>query len=136
MRQLESLFDGGSIAGLTDRQVLERFTADPRSASGEAAFAALVSRHGPIVLAVCRQLLDDQHLAEDAFQAVFFVLARRAGTIRDPGVLSAWLHGIAVRTAGTAGRAIVRADAERRKLRRAGGPIVSVAVSRSGSRVA
>ena len=83
VRQIESLFEGGSVAGLTDRQLLERFTAS-RDAAGDAAFAALVTRYGPMVLHVCRQLLGDRHHAEDAFQAVFLVLARKARSIRDP----------------------------------------------------
>ena len=93
-RQLGSLFEGGSVAGLSDRQLLERFTAR-REAVDEAVFAAMVSRHGPMVLGVCRQLLGDCHHAEDAFQAVFLVLARRARSIRDPDLLGAWLHGVA-----------------------------------------
>jgi Sigma-70 region 2 len=75
-RYLETLFDGGSIAGLSDRQLLERYTAGARDPVGEAAFAALVGRHGPIVLGVCRQFLGDAHHAEDAFQAVFLILAQ------------------------------------------------------------
>ena len=59
VRQLGSLFEGGSVAGLSDRQLLERFTAGGREPAGEAAFAALVARHGPMVLGVCRQLLGD-----------------------------------------------------------------------------
>ena len=98
VRQIESLFEGGSVTGLTDRQLLERFTAR-RDAAGEAAFAALVTRHGPMVLHVCRQLLGDRHHAEDAFQAVFLVLARKARSIRDPNRLGAWLYGVAIRTA-------------------------------------
>jgi RNA polymerase sigma factor (sigma-70 family) len=98
VRQLGSLFEGGSVAGLSDRQLLERFTAQ-RDAAGEAAFAALVSRHGPMVLDVCRQLLGDRHHAEDAFQAVFLVLARKARSIRDPDLLANWLYGVALRTA-------------------------------------
>ncbi|MGP0069119.1 MAG: sigma-70 family RNA polymerase sigma factor [Isosphaeraceae bacterium] len=98
VRQLGSLFECGSAAGLSDRQLLERFTAQ-RDAAGEAAFAALVARHGPMVLDVCRQLLGDRHHAEDAFQAVFLVLARRAGAIRDPELLGHWLYGVALRTA-------------------------------------
>ena len=108
IRQLETLFEGGSIAGLSDRQLLERYAADPRSLAGEAAFAALVARHGPMVLGVCRQLLADQHLAEDAFQAVFFVLARKASSIRDPGLLGPWLYGIALRTAARARHRVTR----------------------------
>jgi hypothetical protein len=85
-RQIESLFEGGSIAGLTDWQLLERFIAR-RDTAGETAFAALVARHGPMVLHVCRQILGDRHHAEDAFQAVFLVLACKATSIRDPNLL-------------------------------------------------
>ena len=67
--------------------------------AGEAAFAALVARHGPMVLGVCRQLLGDHQHAEDAFQAVFLVLARKARSIRDPDLLGNWLYGVALRTA-------------------------------------
>jgi hypothetical protein len=76
VRQLETLFERGSVAGLSDRQPLERYTAGGRDPTGDAAFAALVGRHGPIVLGVCRQFLGDAHHAEDAFQAVFLILAR------------------------------------------------------------
>src|SRR5262245_30540662 len=75
--QLESLFEGSSVAGLTDRQLLERFVAR-RDPTGETAFAALVTRHGPMVLDVCRSIMGDLHQSEDVFQAVFLVLARRA----------------------------------------------------------
>ena len=98
VRQIGSLFEGSSIAGLSDRQLLERFTAQ-QDATGEAAFAALVTRHGPMVLDVCRQLVGDAHHAEDAFQAVFLVLARKARSIRDPDLLANWLYGVALRTA-------------------------------------
>jgi RNA polymerase sigma factor (sigma-70 family) len=98
VRQLGALFDGGSAAGLSDRQLLERFVAR-RDAVGEAAFAALVTRHGPMVLGVCRQLLGDRHHAEDAFQAVFLVLARKARTLHEPELLGNWLYGVALRTA-------------------------------------
>src|SRR5580700_1853233 len=107
IRQIESLFEGSSVAGLTDRQLLERFIAR-RDSAGEAAFAALVHRHGPMVLDVCRQLLGDLHHAEDAFQAVFLVLARKAGVIRDPDLLGAWLYGVAVRTARKARSRLAR----------------------------
>ena len=77
VRQLGSLFEDGSASGLSDRQLLERFTAKGEPAD-EAAFSAIVARHGTMVLGVCRQLLGDHHEAEDAFQATFFVLARQA----------------------------------------------------------
>ena len=74
--QIQVLFTSGTAIGLTDRDLLERFLHDERQA-GEAAFTALVTRHGPMVLRVCNQVLGDRHAAEDAFQATFLVLARR-----------------------------------------------------------
>jgi hypothetical protein len=98
VRQIESLLGCGSVAGLSDRQLIERFhtMAGPPA---EDAFAALVSRHGPMVLKICRQILGDRQLAEDAFQAVFLVLARRAGSLYDPDRLANWLYGVTLRTA-------------------------------------
>ena len=107
VRQIESLYGGGSVVGLTDRQLLDRFVAR-RDAAGEEAFAALVARHGPMVLGVCRQLLVDRQHSEDAFQAVFLVLARRARSVRDPDRLSNWLYGIALRTARKARARLAR----------------------------
>jgi RNA polymerase sigma factor (sigma-70 family) len=104
VRQLEALFQGGSAAGLSDRQLLERFMAS----RDEAAFAALVDRHGPMVLGVCRQLLGDAQHAEDAFQATFLVLAQKARSIRDPDVLGNWLYGVATRTARCARQQVAR----------------------------
>ena len=98
VRQLGSLYDGSTAAGLSDRQLLERFNAR-RDVVGEAAFAALVARHGPMVLGVCRELLGDRHHAEDAFQAVFLVLARKGCSLREPELLGNWLYGVTVRTA-------------------------------------
>jgi RNA polymerase sigma factor (sigma-70 family) len=95
---LGSLFQGGSATGLSDRQLIERF-ATRRDEAGDAAFAALVARHGPMVLGVCRQIVGDQHQAEDAFQAVFLVLADKARSLREPDLLGHWLYGVAVRTA-------------------------------------
>jgi RNA polymerase sigma factor (sigma-70 family) len=111
-RQIESLFDGGSVAGLTDRQLIERFYLH-RDHTAESAFAAIVQRHGPMVLHVCRQLLADHHHSEDAFQAVFLVLARKARSIRDPDLLGNWLYGVALRTAR---KAKIRLARQRRNL--------------------
>ncbi|MGH7170606.1 MAG: RNA polymerase sigma factor, partial [Gemmataceae bacterium] len=65
----------------------------------EAAFAALVARYGAMVLRVCRRLVGDDHCAEDAFQASFVILARKASSLRQPEALAAWLHGVARRVA-------------------------------------
>ncbi len=80
---------------LEDRELLERFLAD----HDPAAFETLVRRHGPMVLAVCRWLLADPNDAEDAFQATFLVLVRRAGSIGRRELLANWLYGVAYRTA-------------------------------------
>jgi RNA polymerase sigma factor (sigma-70 family) len=106
-RQIESLFDGATVAGLTDRGLIERFTAR-RDDAGEAAFAALVSRHGPMVMDICRRVLGTSHDAEDAFQAVFLVLACHARSIRDPDLLGSWLYAVALRTARKARARIAR----------------------------
>src|SRR5205085_9602084 len=102
----------GRIAGLqgalslTDAQLLERFVAR----RDEPAFAALMVRHGPMVLCLCRQMLRDPQEAEDAFQAAFLVLVRNAQSIRKRPSLSAWLYGVAYKVA-----ARLRGRAERRR---------------------
>jgi RNA polymerase sigma factor (sigma-70 family) len=99
-----------------DRVLLERFL----RRRDEAAFAALVGRHGPLVLRLCRRLLRTEQDAEDAFQATFLVLARRAFAIRCGDSLAAWLHGVAYRVASR-----LRAAGSRRQFREAPGPDLS-----------
>ena len=108
--QLQAIFGGGTIAGLTDAQLLERFTGR-RGESAEIAFAGVVARHGPMVLGVCRGLLRNSHDAEDAFQATFLLLARKAGSLRRPELVGPWLHGVAHRCA----RQIRTGNVRRRK---------------------
>ena len=87
--------DAGGATGATDGELLERFAAG----RDEAAFAALLRRHGPMVLGVCRRILHDSHEAEDAFQATFLVLVRKAASIAKRQSVGSWLHGVAYRTA-------------------------------------
>ena len=96
--QFQTLFGGGTIAGLTDAQLLERFTRGRRE-EAELAFAGVVARHGPMVLGVCHGLLQNPQDAEDAFQATFLVLARKAGSLRRSDLVGPWLYGVAHRIA-------------------------------------
>ena len=86
---------------MSDRELLERFTSRRGAGddSAELAFAALLARHGAMVLRVCRAVLGDRHEVEDAFQATFLVLAGRAESIRQSGSVGSWLHGVALRVA-------------------------------------
>lgn len=101
LREIGTLFTTGTCVGLSDSELIEHFL-NGRGPAGEAAFAALVARHGPMVLGVCRRVLGDQHDAEDAFQATFLVLVRRAAAIARRELLGPWLHGVAIRTAAEA----------------------------------
>jgi RNA polymerase sigma factor (sigma-70 family) len=99
-RQLEVLWTSGTLTGLSDSQLLSRYVdARGRDKVAEAAFRELVNRHGPMVLAVCRQLLRHRHDADDAFQATFLVLVRKARSIRVDESLAPWLCSVAYRTA-------------------------------------
>ena len=102
LKGVEALFKTGTVAGLTDLQLLERFVAGCGDDGAEAAFSAVVKRHGPMVLRVCRGELQDVHAAEDAFQATFLILARKARSIRKGGSLASWLYGVARRVASRA----------------------------------
>jgi RNA polymerase sigma factor (sigma-70 family) len=106
---LATLFGVGAQGGLADGELLGRFLHGD-AARAEAAMAALVERHGPMVMRVCRRVLRDEEAARDAFQATFLVLVRRAGSIRRAEGLGGWLHGVALRVARKA-----RAAADRRR---------------------
>ncbi len=95
LREVGRLLGGGTVGSLGAGQLLERFAVD----RDEAAFEALVTRHGPMVLGTCRRMLADPHDVDDAFQATFLVLARKAGSIQDADRLGPWLHGVARRVA-------------------------------------
>ena len=95
---------------LSDRDLLERFVA----ARDEAAFTVLVERHGPMVLGVCRRALANFHDAEDACQATFLVLARKAASVRKKTSLASWLHGVACRLAANLKRDYVRRKSRER----------------------
>jgi RNA polymerase sigma factor (sigma-70 family) len=92
---------------LPDDQLLERFTA----CRDEAAFAALLKRHGPMVLGVCRSILHDVHDADDAFQTAFLLLAQKAGSIQRREAVSGWLYRVAYHLAARA-----KANAARRRV--------------------
>jgi DNA-directed RNA polymerase specialized sigma24 family protein len=105
--QVRTLFEAGTVTGLTDGQLLERF-ATRRDLGSELAFTALVERHGPMVLRACRGILRDDHEAMDAFQATFLVLARKGGSLWVRDSIGPWLHRVACRAAGRAKRASAR----------------------------
>src|SRR5262245_28084703 len=107
LRQIERLFEPGTVAGLSEWQLLNRYL----SRRDEAAFEALVARHGPMVLGVCRRVLDDPNDVDDAFQATFLVLVRKAAALREHDAIGHWLYGVAHRVA-------LRARSEAAKRRR------------------
>jgi RNA polymerase sigma factor (sigma-70 family) len=109
LQNIEALFDGGVIGEQTDRQLLQLF-ADRDPMAAELAFTVLVRRHGPMVFRACRAILRDPHAAEDAFQATFLVLARKAGGLWVRGSLGPWLLSVARRLAHCA-----RTDASRQR---------------------
>jgi RNA polymerase sigma factor (sigma-70 family) len=94
----------------------------------DAAFEALMRRHGPMVFGVCRRVLHDMHDAEDAFQATFLVLVRKASSLRSPGTIGNWLYGVACRTARHA-----REAAARRRAREASMAPPTAAVEDTGA---
>jgi RNA polymerase sigma factor (sigma-70 family) len=107
LRHVRGLAAAEDAAARPDRALLERFVQN----GDEGAFAALVQRHGPMVLGVCRRVLRHDHDADDAFQAAFLVLARRAASIRKKASLPSWLHGVAYRVAAHLRRQVARRHA-------------------------
>jgi RNA polymerase sigma factor (sigma-70 family) len=104
VRQLRGVVARQHIGGLPEADLWQRYVHE----RDEAAFETLVRRHGPMVLAVCRRILRNEQDAEDAFQATFLVLVRRAGSLHSPSTIASWLHGVAYRTALQARRAAAR----------------------------
>jgi RNA polymerase sigma factor (sigma-70 family) len=95
VREFQRLLEPGTVAGLTERQVLERFA----ERGDSVAFEAIVTRHGPMVYTVCRQMLRDPNDVDDAFQATFLILIKKASKLRQPERLGPWLYGVAYRVA-------------------------------------
>ncbi len=127
LRQIDRLFRDGTLGGLGDRQLLERYL----TRQDETAFEALVDLHGPMVLGLCRRMLRDPRDIEDAFQATFLVLVRKAPAIRDRDLLSSWLYGVAYRVARRA-----RSQTLRRKGREMGvAELEVVAASETSNRL-
>jgi RNA polymerase sigma factor (sigma-70 family) len=124
-RHLRTLFNVGTFGTMTDGQLLDRFAAGGEEAA-ELAFAALVERHGPMVLRVCRSVLRDEHDAQDAFQATFLVLVRRSRSLWVGDSLGPWLHGVARRVASAARSAATRRRRHERKAAEHAGPDVAV----------
>src|SRR5262249_51447364 len=95
LRQVRRLVEDQRLKESSDEALLGQF----RAGRGEASFQAVLRRHGPMVLDVCRTVLRNEADAEDAFQATFLVLARETGSIRRSASLGSWLYGVAYRTA-------------------------------------
>jgi RNA polymerase sigma-70 factor (ECF subfamily) len=104
----------GQFVKLTDGELVERFIAT----QDEEAFGALIHRHGPLVLSVCQRVLHNIEDAEDAFQATFLVLVRKARSIAKQDSVASWLHGVAHRIAVRATIARSRRQAVERQVRR------------------
>src|SRR3954454_5643123 len=108
---LDRLFVEGTVSGLPDDQLLDRFLATRDGT----AFEALMARHGPMVLRVCRAVLRNPSDAEDAFQATFLVLVKKARTLRGRANLGGWLHLVAYRVAIQANAAAARRRVQERR---------------------
>jgi RNA polymerase sigma-70 factor (ECF subfamily) len=120
-----TVYPGERVGSLPDEQLIDLFLGRAGE-EAERAFRTLVVRHGPMVLGVCRHILGQHQDAEDAFQATFVVLARKAGTIKDRRVLGRWLYEVAYRIAVRARTTSVK----RRNLER---QVVEMSVARPES---
>jgi len=107
------VLDLGTFSGLTEGQLLERYL----TCRDERAFEMIVTRHAGMVLGVCRRILTDPNDVEDAFQATFLILIRKASSIRSRDRLSPWLYGVAYKVASRA-RALSKARNARECTRR------------------
>jgi RNA polymerase sigma factor (sigma-70 family) len=112
-----------SVDTLSDGQLLARFAVG----RDEVAFARLVRRHGPMVLGVCRRVLQHRQDAEDAFQATFLILARKAGSVLNREAVGSWLYRVAYRTAGEARAMRARRRAKERQVDQVPQPVVQAA---------
>jgi len=107
LRHTRTLFVEGTLSGLTDAELLERFV-EQRGERGELAFTVLLERHARMVLTVCRRVLNNPHDVQDAFQATFLVLVRNARSIRNRQSAAGWLQSVAYRVACSARSAASR----------------------------
>ncbi len=114
LRQMHALFNEGTVSGLTDAELLRRFTARAGE-DAESAFSVLMDRHGPMVMRVCRRVLHDAQDIDDAFQATFLVLVRKAGRLTVKDSLGPWLHGVALRAASCARSTAARRGVHERR---------------------
>lgn len=125
MNALEILNRIGTVGDLSDSDLLARFLS-VHDAGSKAALTALIERHGPMVLRVCRRVLGNSQDADDAFQATFLVFARKAHSIRNADSVASWLHGVALRIAKRS-----KADALRRKSRESRVALTNVEIERT-----
>ena len=109
IEDVHSLFHLGAMGAWADGKLVSHFVSGQSGREG--AFRVLLHRHGPMVLSACRRILGDSHSAEDAFQATFLVLVKKAGSIRDGDVLTGWLYSVALRVSRKA-----KAQADRRRV--------------------
>jgi RNA polymerase sigma factor (sigma-70 family) len=109
LKWIGTLFHVGTVLGLTEAELLQRF-ASHRDRTAEVAFGELVRRHGPMVYRVCHGVLRDEHEAQDAFQATFLVLVHKARALRARDTIGPWLHAVARRITACA-----RVEAARRR---------------------